>query len=84
MSITSNLFHTIDTVEGALHLADVHRRKYNHPRHIPVRSLRELLEASSEDSSSEEEGSIGSELGQPIIRALSRLPYRQKLKRQDN
>ena len=75
MSINSNLSYTINTVERARHLGDVHWRRDNHPGHIPVRSLRELLEASSEDSSSEDEESIDSEPGQPVIRALSRLPY---------
>ena len=75
MSINSSFSRTINTVEGALHLGDVHWRRDNNPRHIPFRSLSELLEASSEDSTSEDEDSIDSEPGQPVIRALSRLHY---------
>ena len=75
MSIHPYLSYIINSVEGATYLAEVHWRRDNHPRHIPPRSLKELLEASSEDSSSEDQQSIDSEPGQPAIRALSRLPY---------
>ena len=74
MSIQSHLTHTINTVEGAEHLAEIHWRRDNHPRHFPPRSLRELLEASSEESVSDDI-STDSEPDQPAIRALSRLPY---------
>ena len=60
MSIHPYLSYTINTVEGATHLAEIHWRRDNHPRHIPFRSLRDLLEASSEESSSEEDQSIDS------------------------
>ena len=55
MSIHTHFTHTINTVEGAAHLAEIHWRRDNHPRHIPPRSLRELLEASSEASSLEDQ-----------------------------
>ena len=74
MSIHSHLTHTINTVEGAEHLAEIHWRRDNHPRHFPPRSLRDLLEASSQESASDDQ-STDSEPDQPAIRALSRLPY---------
>ena len=67
MSINSSFSRTINTVEGALHLGEVHWRRDNNPSHIPFRTLSELLEASSEGSISEDEDSIDSEPGQPVI-----------------